>query len=282
MPTFATPHPIDLAINLQVGRIDVTASDRADAVVTVTPSSSRPNDRRGVDETKITFENDRLAVVGPKPKLSWIGPSSGDAVDILVELPAGSRLTVEISVGNVRTVGRLGATRIKSATGTVNLDATADLWLRASHGTATVGTADGGVDITTSYGQITIGTVTGDALLQSSYGGIQIGESGGDVEAKLSYGDLDITRSLGSVTAKTAFGGIRVAEVSSGSIEVESGFGQVGVGIRPGVAAWLDLSSKDGRVRNDLDGEAAPESTEQTVTVRARTGSGDIIIERAR
>jgi DUF4097 and DUF4098 domain-containing protein YvlB len=281
MPTFATPHPIDLAINLQVGRIDVAASDRTDTVVTLTTSSSRPNDRRGVDETKITFDDERLSIIGPKAKISWIGPNSGDAVDILVELPTGSRLTAEIAVGNVSTTGQLGATRVKSATGTVKLDATADLWLRASHGTATVGTADGGVDITTSYGQITIGTVTGDALLQSSYGGIQIGESDGDLEAKLSYGDLDIVKALGSVTAKTAFGRIRVADVSGGSIEVESGFGEVGVGVRPGVAAWLDLSSKDGRVRNDLASEPTPEPSEQTVTVRARTGSGDITIHRA-
>jgi DUF4097 and DUF4098 domain-containing protein YvlB len=282
MPAFATPHPIDLAINLQVGRIDVTASDRTDTVVTVTASSSRSNDRRGVDETTITFDDDRLSIVGPKPKLSWIGPNSGDAVDIVVDLPTGSRLTAEIAVGNVRTTGRLGATRIKSATGSVNLDATGDLWVRASHGPATIGTADGGVDITTSYGQITIGTVSGDALLQSSYGNIQIGESGGGLEAKLSYGDLDITTALGSVTAKTAFGGIGVAEVSSGSIDLESGFGQLGVGVRSGVAAWLDLSSKDGRVRNDLDSETMPDPSEQTVTVRARTGSGDIIIQRAR
>jgi DUF4097 and DUF4098 domain-containing protein YvlB len=281
MPTFPTPGPIDVAINLQVGRIDVVASDRSDTVVTVAPSNSKTSDK-AIGDTRISFADGRLSVIGPKPKISWIGPTSGDSVDITVEVPSDSRLTAEIAVGNLRTTGRLGATRIKSATGSVDVDATADLWLRAAHGGATVSRADGGVDITAAYGQIRVDCVTGDALLKSSYGGIHVGESGGDLEAKLSYGDLTITQALGSVTAKTAFGNATIDEVSSGSIELDSGFGQVTVGVRAGVAAWLDLFSKTGRVRNDLAGESAPAASEQTVDVRARTSSGDITIKRAR
>jgi hypothetical protein len=52
--------------------------------------------------------------------------------------------------------------------------------------------------------------------------------------------------------------------------------------VRSGIPAWLDLSSKDGRVRNELDGDRAPDSSEQTVAVRARTQYGDIRIFRAR
>jgi len=70
--------------------------------------------------------------------------------------------------------------------------------------------------------------------------------------------------------------------VSSGSIQAESGYGQVTIGVRPGVPAWLDLSSKDGRVRNELAGDRAPEASEQTVSVRARTQHSDISIRRAR
>ena len=201
---------------------------------------------------------------------------------MLVELPAGSRLTAEISVGGVRTVGRLGATRIKASTGPVDVDTTGDLWLRASHGNATLGTAEGGIEITADHGQIRVGTVTGDAILKASHGTIQVGESGGDLDAKLSYGDLEITKALASVAAKTAYGSIQLREVSSGSIQVESGYGQVTIGVRPGVLAWLDLSSKDGRVRNQLDGDRAPDESEQAVAVRARTQYGDITIQRAR
>jgi hypothetical protein len=49
-----------------------------------------------------------------------------------------------------------------------------------------------------------------------------------------------------------------------------------------GVAAWLDLSSKNGRVRNELDADRAPEQSEQAVALRVRTQFGDITVRRAR
>lgn len=281
MPTFTTPTPIDLAINLPVGAIRVVASDRGDTVVTVSPTNpDKPVDRRGADETKVALDGDRLTITGPKPRLSWIGPT--ESVDVKVELPAGSRLTAEISVGAVRTAGRLGATRIKASTGSVDLEATGDLWLRASHGNATVGTADGAAEITADHGQIRLGAVTGSAILKASHGSIEIGESGGEVEAKLAYGDLKIGRALDSVAAKTAYGSIDLDEVSSGSIQVESGFGAIAVGVRPGVPAWLDLGSKEGRVHNDLAADSAPAEGSQSVAVRARAQFGDITIQRAK
>lgn len=280
MPTFTTPTPIDLAINLQVGAIDVVASDRADTVVTVEPTNpSKAVDRRGAEETRVDFDGQRLTITGPKPRLSWVGPT--ESVDLRIELPTGSRLTAELAVGGVHTSGQLGATRIKASMGPVDLDATGDLWLRAGHGGAALGSANGSIEITADHGQIRVGSVTGDALLKASHGSILINEIGGDLDAKLSYGDLDLARALGSVTAKTAYGAISLREVSSGSIQADSGYGQVTVGVRPGVPAWLDLSSKEGHVRNHLQGDQAPAEDEQTVAVRARTQFGDITIQRA-
>jgi hypothetical protein len=280
MPTYNTPTPIDLAINLQVGGIEVVAGDRDDTVVTVSATNpEKAVDRRGAEETKVDFDGRRLTITGPRPRVNWLGPT--ESVDVRVELPTRSRFTAEIAVGGVRTVGRLGATRIKSSMGPVDVDATGDLWLRASHGNATVDTAEGGIEITANHGQIRVGTVTGDAVLKASHGTIQVGESGGDLDAKTSYGDLEITKALASVAAKTAYGSISLREVSSGSIQVESGFGQVTIGVRPGVPAWLDLSSKNGRVRNQLVSDSAPDASEQTVAVRARTQGADITIQHA-
>ncbi len=279
MPTYSTPTPIDLAIKLPVGAIEIVAGDRDDTIVTVSPTNPKKAvDVRGAQETKVDFDGQRLTITGPRPRFSFVGPY--ESVDVKVELPTGSRLTAETSVGAVRSTGRLGATRVKSSL--VDLDGTGDLWVRAMNGNVTVANADGGVEITADHGQIRIGTVTGDAILKASHGSVTIGESGGDLDAKLSYGDLQITRSLASVAAKTAYGSIQLHEVSSGSIQVESGYGTVTIGVRPGIPAWLDLSSKDGRVRNELDGDRAPEPSEQSVAVRARTQYGDITIQRAK
>ena len=281
MPTFETPTPIDLAVKLSVGRLEVVASNRKDTVVTVSPTNpDKAVDRRGAEETKVDLDGTRLTITGPKPRFSILGP--WESVDVKVELPTESRLTADVSVGGVSTTGRLGATRIKAMTGSVELGDTGDLWLRAGHGTAIIGTVDGSAEITADHGQIRIGSVRGDAILKASHGSIDIGEAGGDLEAKLSYGDLSVTTAKAGVTAKTAYGRIDLREVSSGSIQVETGYGPIGIGVKPGVPAWLDLSSKDGRVRNEIDGNRAPEAGEQSVAVRARTQYGDITIQKGK
>ncbi|TWS19237.1 DUF4097 domain-containing protein [Tsukamurella asaccharolytica] len=284
MPVFPTPEPIDLAINLQAGDIDVIATDRTDTVVTVTPSSpNKAADRRGADATRVEFDGGRLTVVGPKPTLgllSFLGAT--ESVDVTVELPAGSRFTAESAVGSVRTEGRLAATRIKATTGTVELESTGDLWLRAGHGNATAGTVDGAAEITADHGRIRIDSIAGDAVLKASHGSIRIGETGGGVEANLSYGDLDIDRANSSVGAKTAYGAITLNEVSGGVIDLESSYGKLTVGVAEGVPAWLDLSSKEGRVRNHLDEHVPDSLTGDHVAVRARAKFGDIDIRRAR
>jgi DUF4097 and DUF4098 domain-containing protein YvlB len=280
MPTYPTPGPVDLAINVSVGAVEVVAGDRTDTVVTVSPTNpSKAADRRGADETKVDFDGQRLTVVTPKPRFSLVGPS--ESVDVRVELPTGSRLTAEIAVGAVRTSGRLGATRVKALSGGAHLDVTGDLWLRAGHGSVDVAASDGGVEVTADHGSIRLGRVTGDALLKASHGSVAVGESGGDLEARLSYGDLEVGRALGSVVAKTAYGSIRIDEVVSGSVEAESAYGEISVGVRAGVPAWLDLASKNGRVRNALEADTAPAASEQALAVRVRTQFGDIDVRRA-
>ncbi|GAB2585398.1 DUF4097 family beta strand repeat-containing protein [Microlunatus antarcticus] len=279
MPTYSTPGPIDLAINVSVGAIDVVAGDRGDTVVTVSPTNpAKDADRRGAAGTTVELDGQRLTVVTPKPRFSLVGP--GESVDVRVELPTGSRLTAEIAVGAVRTEGRLGATRVKALSGGAHLDSTGDLWLRAGHGSVDVVHSDGSVEVTADHGSIRLGRVAGDALLKASHGSVGVGESGGDLEARLSYGDLEVGRALGSVVAKTAYGSIRLDEVVSGSVEAESAYGEVGVGVRAGVPAWLDLASKNGRVRNELEADRAPSGSEPSVSVRARTQFGDVSVRR--
>ncbi|HEX7834309.1 MAG TPA: hypothetical protein VF479_02440 [Pseudolysinimonas sp.] len=168
MPSFTTPGPIDLAVNLPVGALDIVAGDRADTIVTVSPTNpAKAVDVRGAEETSVDFDGKRLTITSPKPRFSILGP--WESIDVKVELPAGSRLTAEVSMGGVRTTGTLGATRIKAMGGGVELDTTGDLWVRAGHGNATVASAEGSIEITADHGQIRIGTVTGDATLKSSH-----------------------------------------------------------------------------------------------------------------
>lgn len=276
MPTFPTPEPIDLAVDIPFGRLEVVAGDRTDTVVTVEPTSGSVADRRGAENTRVDFDGHRLIVEVPR-HFAIIGPS--ESVEVRVELPAGSRLTADVG-GSVRTTGTLGATRIKGSLGAVEVEAAADLWVRAGHGTLTIGAATGSAELTADHGTVRIGSIGGNAVIKASHGSVELDEAHGDLDAKLSYGDLDVRSALGSVTAKTAYGTIRIGEISTGSIRVDSGYGQIGIGVRAGVAVWLDAASRDGRVRNELEAQSAPGDADETVAVRARTTYGDITIHR--
>src|SRR5690606_26417831 len=98
MPSYThnTPTPIDLAINWQVGTIEVIAGDRTDTIVTVSATNpEKAVDRSGAEETTVEFDGQRLTVTGPKPRISVFGPT--ESVDLKVELPTDSRLTAEIA-----------------------------------------------------------------------------------------------------------------------------------------------------------------------------------------
>ena len=61
----------------------------------------------------------------------------------------------------------------------------------------------------------------------------------------------------------------------------QSAFGTVEVGVPDGVPAWLELETKFGHVRNDLDDAGRPGPGEHAVEVRVHTSMGDITIHRS-
>ena len=61
----------------------------------------------------------------------------------------------------------------------------------------------------------------------------------------------------------------------------QTALGKVEIGIRDGVAAWLDLNTRFGSVHNDLDATERPGPGKDAVEVRARTSFGDITVNRS-
>lgn len=94
-------------------------------------------------------------------------------------------------------------------------------------------------------------------------------------------GSISVERAHSSVTAKSACGDLRIGGVTAGTIVADTAYGEISVGIRQGAAAWLDVGTDYGSVRNTLDPSEAPEQSEATVDVRARTSYGDVVISRS-
>ncbi|MEE1734999.1 hypothetical protein PUR49_00190, partial [Streptomyces sp. BE147] len=77
-------------------------------------------------------------------------------------------------------------------------------------------------------------------------------------------------------------GALRVAEVARGTVQLETSYGAIEVGVREGTAAWLDVSSSSGQVRNKLTSSFTPRKTYDSDEFRAMTRHGKIAIRRAR
>lgn len=279
MPSFDTPEPISVTAHVEAGSVQFTAGEGPSTVVDVRPRDpERDQDVRTAGQTGVTYAGGVLAVRTPKSGL--LGRTG--TVDVTVELPVGSRIEVTGAWVQVLGEGRLGEVRVKTSSGDVRLDTTGPLKLTASHGSITVDRAEGAAEITTSSGSLRVGFVEGPAVLKNSHGTTTVGVALGDLRVSGANGDIDITRSEGSVTATTAHGTLRVAEVARGNVQLETSYGAIEVGVREGTAAWLDVSSGSGQVRNTLTSSKAPEESEDNVRIRARTRFGNIDIRRAR
>jgi hypothetical protein len=298
MPVFDTPEPITADIDI-VGRVQVTASDRADTVVEVHPAD--PADEASVqaaEQTTVEFSGGRLLVKRPKlgALASLIGPRG--SVKVTVGLPAGSHVKTS-SLSGITTVGPLGEAILHSAIGDVQVAEASRLEAKAAIGSVTVDRVAGPAEVTTSNGAIRIGTLEGAATLESANGSITVDrtvgalqvksansditlrETAGVVQVKSANSSITIGRSLAGITARTAWGRVRIDEVVSGTVHLETGRGDVSIGIAEGTAAWLDLHSKSGVVRSDLDAADGPETSDTVAEIRVHTDRGDIDIHRS-
>ncbi|GHH92108.1 DUF4097 family beta strand repeat-containing protein [Streptomyces capillispiralis] len=278
MPSFDTPEPISATTHVEAGSLQFTAGDRADTVVEVRPRDPKKDlDVRTADQTEVTYTSGVLTVRTPKPNL--FGRTG--VVDVTVELPTGSHIDMTGAWTQVLGEGRLGDVRVKTSSGDVRLDTTGPLRLTASHGSITVDRVEGRAEITTSSGSLRVGVVDGPAVLKNSHGTTTVDAATGELRVSGANGDIEIRRAEDSVTATTAHGTLRVGEVARGTVQLETNYGAIEVGVREGTAAWLDVDSGSGQVRNALTASGTPEQTEDTVEVRARTRHGNIDIRRA-
>ncbi|WP_405977571.1 DUF4097 family beta strand repeat-containing protein [Streptomyces sp. NBC_00158] len=280
MPSFDTPEPISVTAHVEAGSIRFTAGDRRDTVVEVRPRNpEKDRDVRAAEQTEVSYANGTLGIRTPKQRNSLRRPGT---VDVTVELPAGSDVEMTGAWTQVLGEGRLGEVRAKTSAGDVRLDTTGPLRLTASHGSITVDRVEGPAEITTSSGSMRVGLVNGPGVLKNSHGSTTVGAATGELRVSGAHGDIDIRRAEDSVTATTAHGTLRVGEVARGSVHLETGYGTIEVGVREGTAAWLDVNSGSGQVRNTLTATGAPEDAEETVRIRARTRHGNIDVLRAK
>jgi hypothetical protein len=283
MTTFQTPKPITVDLELGVGDISIDASERTDTVVEVLPTDpGKPRDVSAAEQTRVELAGDRLVIRGPRGWREWTNwGGRQESIDVRISLPTGSQIQGEAGVAALRARGELGAFRFKTGAGDIDVDAAGAVSIRTGAGDVSVGHAAGDLTASTGSGVVRIAAVDGSAVIKNSNRETWVGRVDGELRIKAANGGIAIDRAGATVTVKTANGDISLGEVAPGAVVAETAFGKIDVGIREGVAAWLDLNTGFGRVNNDLADSDRPDAGEETVEVRARTSYGDISIRRA-
>ncbi|WP_125777109.1 DUF4097 family beta strand repeat-containing protein [Antribacter gilvus] len=281
MPVYETPEVLSVVLDLGVGDVRITASDRTGTVVDVSPSNaSDESDVKAAQQVSVECADGVLRVTGPKvPALDFSKKSRSVALSI--QLPSGAQVGATLQMGDVHVVGRLGECRLKTSAGNLQVERTGALHLDTSAGHITVGGVIGDVEISTGSGKVRVGEVEGAASVRNANGATTIDVVTGDLRVRSANGDISVERVGSDVDVKTSNGAVRVGEVVRGVAVLESGLGDLEVGIAEGAAAWLDVKTGFGHVDNQLEETAGPDGAGRTVEVRGRTSYGDIAVRRA-
>lgn len=282
MPTFDTPAAISARLEVAVGDLQVRAGDLDTTTVEVHPTDpSRPEDVRMADDTRVELEDGHLVVRTPRLR-SWARTDKSGSVDVMVSLPAGSDLHATLGLGDLQCDGRYGACRLRTGLGRMRLEEATSLNAKAGAGDLSVDRVTGHVDVIAGSGEVSIRELGSTGVIKNSNGATWVGTAAGEIRFQVANGNIALERAQAGVVAKTANGDIRVEDVGHGTVVLETQVGDVEVGVPPGTAAWLDVHSRAGKVRNTLDHVDSPDSDAPTVEVRGRTSLGEILVRRPR
>lgn len=283
--TFKATDTVDTTIQLAMGEVTVTADDVDEVTVDVSPTQpGRPADVRAAENTAVDFSDNRLGIRQKRETIlrTWITRSW--SVDVLVRVPRGSRLNVTSSYGNIRIHGGIGPSSLTTSYGDISVGETTDLNARTTYGEISVERISGTASLTGS--SLLLGEVNGTAVAKSSHGNLSADLVLGTLNAASGTGNIEIRTLMGELEARAGYGRIRIADAVSGTAHLAATHADVEVGIRPGTLAWLDLDTRNGTVRNELD-TAVPapgndgDGTADRLKVTARSTHGSIRAFRA-
>ncbi len=263
--TFPLSGPINLLVRIASGDLVVTARDGlTEAVVRLT---ARDPDSNVVERTAVEMRGRTLAVVaqnrGGLTDLLGGWKRDRDAMDVEIEVPTHTAVRLTTSSAGIHVKGHTGDADLATGAADIEVDA-----------------VDGDLRLRSGSARSHVGSVTGNVQSRAGSGTVTLGDVGGSVQCGFGSGNLSIDSCRGSVRSRAGSGDAHIG-AAWGDVEFTAGSGQVSVGLPQGVSARLDVTSGSGRVRSELPIEDVPSKGGTAITVRARTGSGDIRLFRA-
>ncbi len=265
--TFPLTGPIDLSVRLGRGAVIVRTADELETATVELAPDPGAEDLAGHFTVELVGRT--LTVAAPREGgladvVSRWRQRSRDGVAVTVSVPSGTALKIATAHAPVTVVGRCGAGDIATGSGVVTLDhVDGDLLLRYGNAGSTVDRVSGSVTIRSGSGDARVGTIEGALEHGSGRGLLEVGEV------------------RGAVRSRNGAGNCRLSSVH-GDVDLASGSGAMSIGLPAGAAARVNATTGSGRVQSDLPIDDRPKlAAGRTISVCARTGSGDIQLFRA-
>jgi DUF4097 and DUF4098 domain-containing protein YvlB len=239
--------------NLGSGSVTIEPNALADLV----ECSIEADDEQFLDQVQVRPGQAELRLVFP-PELD-----RGITSHLRLGVPDDLEYAIKVGSADVAVHAIIGRSKITSGSGNIRVGHATDL------------------DCATGSGSIFVQTAAGRAArLVSGSGDVTLDEAHCPVSAKSGSGAVTVKWGHHDVQANSGSGDIAV-DATSGTVDLRTASGSLTVGVADGLPAWLDLDSGTGEIRIGLDPTHRPPPHEPYVSVRARTASGDITIQRA-
>ncbi|GAB2985825.1 DUF4097 family beta strand repeat-containing protein [Saccharothrix stipae] len=212
-----------------------------------------------VRDARLELSGTRVAVHSSKAL-----PLRAVPLSVTVRAPIGSHVITKAGSADVTVTGAAGRLEVQTGTG----DVTADR-------------ADASSQVNSGSGKLRLGPMLGGLRAKTGSGDIEVSSVGGNTVVYTGTGDVWLGAVQNDVQVRTGSGDVTVADAASGRIQLGTGSGDVRVGVRPGVAARVDLASSSGAARSDLDVSDTPPETEPALVITGRTSSGTALVTTA-
>ncbi|HWO68829.1 MAG TPA: DUF4097 family beta strand repeat-containing protein [Umezawaea sp.] len=208
----------------------------------------------------------RIDLVGQRLKVqsSKALPLRAVPLAVVVRAPSGSHVTSKTGSANVSVTGSAGRLDVTTGTG----DITADR-------------ADAAAEVNSGSGDLRLGPMLAGLRAKTGSGDVEVSSIGGNTILYTGTGDVWLGAVQHDVQIRTGSGDVTIADAATGRITLATGSGEIRIGIRAGVHAQIDVSSRSGKARSELDVSNQPPAEQPSLVVTGRTGSGDALVTTA-
>jgi DUF4097 and DUF4098 domain-containing protein YvlB len=228
----------------QVGDIVIRRSDEPRVTIALNGNAE------AVDLTQIDASPESISIRSNRTK----GRFLSKRVDVVVSVPPGGYLRVDVASGQVRSRVPLAEAVITTASGDIRLDETV-----------------GAAKIKVASGNVILSEVIGEAEVTSANGDIKI-PSAGDIIVRTASGDVRIGEADRTISVKSASGDVSVKRFGGTDAVVTTMSGDVRIGLAPGLDIRASIKTLSGDFRNRCKPSGGERSGTMSLKVKSFTG----------